>query len=273
MFSGRHSVLIVDDDPEIVEILKEHFRERNFEVVSTTDPLKAVDALKSFGIKLLVLDIKMRNLDGFGVLDRIKQAGLEIPPTIIITGFLPKYIDRLKDYGLTETDVVKKPFDFDILENAINKKLSDQILPAEVGSEYESRMYKTNRCRLGVVEDEEDLLMYFKEFFGERNYKLSFYKNGTDAYTGLKENPVDILFVDIKIPGMQGDELIEKLKRDNALPYTIPISADPLFDSLAARLKEAGCHEYISKPFEIDELIELVKTIAIKQGLLDASKD
>lgn len=268
MFSGRHTVLIVDDDPEIVEILKEHFRERNFEAISTTDPLKAVDTLNSFNIKLLVLDIKMRNLDGFGVLDKIKQAGLEIPPTIIITGFLPKYIDRLKEYGIDVKDVVKKPFDFDVLEAAINRKLGEQVLPSEVGSEYESKIYKKNRCHLGVVEDEDDLLMYFKEFFGERNYKLTFYKNGTDAYKGLKENPVDILFVDIKLPGMQGDEIIDRLHKDGKLPYTIPISADPLYDQLEERLKELGCHKYITKPFEIDELIEIVKTVAMEKGLL-----
>lgn len=70
MASERYTVLIVDDDEEIVDLLREYFRERNFEVISTTDLLKVVEALHAFSTKLLVLDLKMRDLDGFGVLEK-----------------------------------------------------------------------------------------------------------------------------------------------------------------------------------------------------------
>lgn len=264
----RYAVLIVDDDEEIIDLLKDHFRKRNCEAIATDDPLTVVDKLKNFSIKLMLLDLKMQKLNGFEVLDKIKKAGVALPPTIIITGHLPKYVGQLKDYGIDVQDVVTKPFNFEAMEQCINKKLGSQIVAAEVGSEYENVIYEKNRCRLGFVEDEEDVLEHFSEFFKERNYEVSCFNNGTKAFESLGKESVDILFVDIKLPGMQGDRLIEELSKLPDPPYMIPVSADPMADGMEDRLKAAGCRHFISKPFDIVELIELVKTIALEKKLL-----
>ena len=268
MAPERYTVLIVDDDEEIIDVLREHFHERNFEVISTTDPLKVVEVLHAFRTRLLVLDIKMRNLDGFGVLEKIKGTGLHLPPTIIITGFFPKYKDRLERYGINESDIVKKPFSFDALEEAIDRKLGKQVSPAGPEKEYEDELYKKNRCVIGCVEDEEDVLEYFPRFFEERNYQVLCYRNGTAAFEALQKRKVDILFVDIKLPGMQGDRIIEQLSQRPNPPYMIPISADWFAGDLKARLAAAGCKDFISKPFDVIELIALVKTVALERKLL-----
>ena len=268
MFDVEDTVLIVDDDEEIIDLLKDHFRKRNCEAIATDDPLTVVDKLQNFAVKLMLLDLKMQKLNGFEVLDKIKKAGVLLPPTIIITGHLPKYQGQLKDYGIDAQDVVTKPFNFEAMEKCINKKLGSQIVASEVGSEYEDVLYAKNRCRLGFVEDEEDVLEHFAEFFKERNYAVSCFNNGTKASESLKKERVDILFVDIKLPGMQGDYLMEELGKLPNPPVMIPVSADPMADGMVGRLKAAGCKHFISKPFDIVELIELVKTIALEKKLL-----
>ncbi len=268
MTKERHTILVVDDDQEIIDLLTDHFKRRNCETIATQDPVSVVDKLRHFAVKLMLLDLKMRRLDGFEVLDKIKQAGLTLPPTIIITGFLPKYKERLEAHGIHLKDVVTKPFTFEDLESSINAKLGAQVVTSEVGSEYEDRIYKKNRCRIGLVEDEEDILEHFTDFFKERNYQVFCFKNGQVAFEALKKDPVDILFVDIKLPGMQGDRLIEELAKTAHSSTMIPISADPLPDGMEARLKKTGCERFIAKPFDIVELIELVKTIAVEKGLL-----
>lgn len=264
----RYTVLIVDDDEEIIDLLKDHFRKRNCEAIATDDPFAVVDKLKNFSVKLMLLDLKMTRLNGFEVLDKIKKSGVPLPPTIIITGHLPKYQEQLKSYGIDVRDVVTKPFNFEVMEQCINKKLGSQIVAAEVGSEYEDVIYEKNRCCLGFVEDEKDVLEHFSDFFKERNYQVSCFNNGTEAFESLKKKKVDILFVDIKLPGMQGDRLMEELSKLPDPPYMIPVSADPMADGMVARLKTAGCEHFIGKPFDIVELIELVKTIALEKKLL-----
>ncbi len=268
MAENRHTILIVDDDIEIVDVLKDHFKQRNCETITTTDPAAVIDKLRNFSIKLMLLDLKMKRLDGFDVLDKIKEAALDLPPTLIMTGHLPKYKDRLEHYGIREEDVVTKPFTFDLIERRINRKLGRQIVSSEVGSEYEDKIYQKNRCRIAFVEDEKDVLDYLAEFFGERHYKISCYKNGSQALEGLKKNPADIVLVDIKLPGLAGDKLMEELKREASPPTMIPISADPLSKEMEARLKSLNCKDFISKPFDVVELIEQIKTLAIEKGLL-----
>ncbi len=264
----RYTVLIVDDDEEIIDLLKDHFKKRNCEAIATDDPLTVVDKLQNFSIKLMLLDLKMQKLNGFEVLDKIKKTGVSLPPTIIITGHLPKYQDQLKDYGIEVQDVVTKPFNFEAMEQCINRKLGSQIVTAEVGSEYEDIIYEKNRCRIGFIEDEEDVLEHFSEFFKERNYAVACFNNGTKAFEALKKERVDILFVDIKLPGMQGDQIIEGLSKLPDPPLMIPVSADPMADGMLERLKAAGCKHFVAKPFDIVELIELVKTIALEKKLL-----
>ena len=268
MNEDRYTILVVDDDREIIDLLTDHFKKRNGEVIATADPAAVVDRLRHFSVRLMLLDLKMRMLDGFEVLDKIKQAGLPLPPVIVITGHLPKYQDRLVAAGIDLKDVVTKPFNFSVLEKTLNRKLGQQIVKSQVGSEYEDEIYKNNRCRIGFVEDEEDVLEYYKEFFGERHYRVFCYKNGSEAFEALKKNPVDILLADIKLPGMQGDRLIEEFGKMPHAPSMIPLSADPFYDELKRRLHQAGCRHFITKPLDIIELIELVKTIAVEKGLL-----
>lgn len=268
MNEARPLILIVDDEREIIEVLKEHFRERNCEAIATQDSTTVVEKLKNFQVALMILDLKMRELDGFQVLDKIRKAGIVLPPTLIITGFLPEYREKLGQYGIDEKDVIKKPFTYETIESHINRKLGRQILPAEVGSKYEDKIYEKNRCRIGVVEDEEDILNFFSEVFGERNYKVSCFKNGREAFEALKKNPTDILLVDIKLPGMSGDGLIEGLSKTLNPPHMVAISADPPDQLMAERLKRSGCKDYLTKPLDTFELIEKLKTIAIEKGLL-----
>lgn len=268
MSETRPLILIVDDEEEIIEVLKEHFKDRNCETIATQDPATVVDRLRNFQVNLMLLDLKMRKLSGFNVLDKIKAEGLRLPPTLIITGYLPKYRDQLASYGIDEKDVITKPFRFEVIETHINRKLGGQILNSEVGSRYEDKIYKENRCRIAFVEDEEDILRYFTDFFGERNYKVSGFTNGSRAFEHLKDHPVDILLADIKLPGMQGDKLIEEMNKRPNPPYMIAVSADSPDPETEKRLKRAGCKNYLTKPLEITELIELVKTVAIKKGLL-----
>jgi len=264
----RPLILIVDDEKEIIEVLKEYFKERNCEAIATQDSLTVVDKLKHFRVALMILDLKMRELDGFQVLDKIRKEGIQLPPTLLITGFLPEYQERLGQYGIDETDIIRKPFTCETIEGHINRKLGRQIVPSEAERRQGDKIYEKNRCRIGVVEDEEDILEFFSEVFGERNYKVTCFKNGKEALDALKKNPTDILLVDIKLPGMRGDRLIEELSKTPRPPRMIAISADLPDPDLEERLMRFGCRDCLTKPLDTFELIEKLKVIAIQKGLL-----
>src|SRR5262245_6724702 len=135
MLEKKTTILIVDDEEEIIDLLKDHFEGRNCVTITTQDPTTVVNKLKNIQINLMFLDLKMRDMNGFQVLDAIKKEGLALPPTIIITGYLDKFKNSLRENGIdVNKDVILKPFNFSEIEKMINQKLGTQILVDEVGS-------------------------------------------------------------------------------------------------------------------------------------------
>src|SRR5438045_9690014 len=72
-------LLVVDDEPNIVELLSASLRFAGFEVETAAGGLEAVDKARTFRPDLLVLDVMMPGLDGFGVVRRLRQDGVRTP--------------------------------------------------------------------------------------------------------------------------------------------------------------------------------------------------
>ena len=79
------TVLIVDDDPGVRKVLKRILGGAGYEVEEATDAFQALDALDSSPPDAALLDIKMPGMDGLGLMDNLRQRGLEIP-IVILTG-------------------------------------------------------------------------------------------------------------------------------------------------------------------------------------------
>ena len=76
------------------------------------------------------------------------------------------------------------------------------------------------------------------------------------------------MFVDVKLPNIQGDQLIAELCKSEKPPYMIPMSASTPPEETMRRLKDLGCEHFLAKPFDVTHAIELAKSIAVKKGLL-----
>lgn len=265
----RSTILIVDDDLEVIEALNHHFRKRNYEPVATANPTVVMQHLRTVQVDLLVLDLKMRRLDGFEVLSQIQKEGIKVE-TIIITGFLPEYEDKLKKYKILHEDVVTKPFgDFSKMEAAINRKLGKVVAPTQVGSEYEDNIYLENQCKVVLIDDEAEMTGMLKEVLEERNYQVAVFNRGDDALAYILDDNCHIAVVDMKIPGIAGDQLIQKVRAAKPQLRIIPISA-AYEQEMRDRLQKVGFDPaaLVTKPFNLPSLIEKIKVLAIEAGAL-----
>jgi two-component system, OmpR family, response regulator ChvI len=77
MTEGSHDkkgrVLIIDDEPDIIHVIKAGLERKGFEVDSYIDPILALQNFKSGSYQLLILDIKMPKMDGLDLLDKFKK--------------------------------------------------------------------------------------------------------------------------------------------------------------------------------------------------------
>jgi DNA-binding response OmpR family regulator len=110
-------VLITDDEPAIRAMLARILVEHGFDVVLAVDGSDAIDQLRRHHFDLLLLDLMMPKLDGFGVLEKLDAAGIESPPVLVASAASPQLVRRLPEGSVA--GVIAKPFDVIELVNRV----------------------------------------------------------------------------------------------------------------------------------------------------------
>jgi two-component system, cell cycle response regulator DivK len=106
--------------------------------------------------------------------------------------------------------------------------------------------------RLAVVEDNADNRLLLQALLGDR-YELVEYDNGTSALEGIASVRPDLVLLDISLPGMDGNEILQRIRHDAAL-RGLPVIALTAHAMAGDREKflAAGFNDYITKPI-VDE--------------------
>jgi two-component system OmpR family response regulator len=104
-------LLVVDDEPNIRELLSASLRYAGFEVATAADGQQALVLAESFRPDLLVLDVMMPGLDGFGVVRRLRQSGRHTPVLFLTARDAAE--DKVSGLTLGGDDYVTKPFSLD----------------------------------------------------------------------------------------------------------------------------------------------------------------
>ena len=114
--------------------------------------------------------------------------------------------------------------------------------------------------RILVAEDEEITLKHLVNTLKREGYQVLGARNGREALEAITQDRYDVLITDIKMPEMNGIELLEKTKEMNPEIEVLIITGFGSIGSAVEAMKK-GAYEYITKPFDLDELILKVKNI------------
>ena len=112
-----------------------------------------------------------------------------------------------------------------------------------------------------IVDDEDDVRLFLSDFLAEREFWVDTAGTAEEALEKLEKQPVDIVLLDIMMPGMDGLQCLEKIKQK--FPKTTVIMITALKDeSRMASAKKFGAAQYIVKPFSLTYLeTELLKLL------------
>jgi len=117
-----------------------------------------------------------------------------------------------------------------------------------------------------VAEDEEITLNNIAETLQEEGYKITSSRNGADALQMIDSRHFDVLITDIKMPGMSGIELLDKVREHHPETEVIIITGFGSISSAVEAMKK-GAIDYITKPFDLDELLLKVGKIFQQRSL------
>lgn len=113
-------ILVAEDEPEIQEVLSAYLRHEGYQVAAAADGAEALERFRSARYDLVLLDIMLPKIDGFGVCERIRRESAV--PVIMLTA-LDGEAEQLKGFDLQIDDYVTKPFSMPVLLRKISAVL------------------------------------------------------------------------------------------------------------------------------------------------------
>ena len=118
------TVLVADDDAQLLGLVVRHLKEMGFRVVEALDGDQAWEAVQSEQPDLVVLDVMMPGMSGWEVCRRIRESEtVAETPVIMLTG-IGERLNEMTSPLYGANDYLDKPFEFDVLENKVRDALA-----------------------------------------------------------------------------------------------------------------------------------------------------
>lgn len=118
-------ILLVDDEPHILQFLELGLTNEGFEVRTASDGMEAVNLTAAFEPQVVILDVMMPGIDGFEVCRMLKKSGQNV--AVIMLTAKDEIDDRVRGLTLGADDYVVKPFSFEELLARIHARLRNQF--------------------------------------------------------------------------------------------------------------------------------------------------
>lgn len=127
--------------------------------------------------------------------------------------------------------------------------------------------------RLLLAEDDPDLRQDLQQHFQRRGFAVHACENGSEAQAVLEQGAFDLILLDIMLPGIDGLSLLDRLRRDQAVPVMLMSALGAEQDRISGFTR--GADDYLPKPFSLAELDArvdaLLRRVALDQRRQDKS--
>lgn len=244
-------ILIVDDEIDICRRLERELEKEGHQAEYRTSPLNVLDELKRARragepYHLLLLNIRMPEMDGLTLFSRIREERLGVE-VVIITGSHEERI-VIEAIRLAARNYLNKPISLDELDAAVSRA-HEKVF---------ADRYNNGKYRILVVDDEKELRDRVKRELEKEGYQTTVADTGEECIDYFKKNRVDVVIADIRMPGMGGLEVLERCREITTDFVSIIITGHGNHETAKKSLK-LNVYDYLKKPLSLEELITSVK--------------
>jgi CheY-like chemotaxis protein len=114
--------------------------------------------------------------------------------------------------------------------------------------------------RLLILDDDKDILDVMCEIFSGEGYEVKTIENADNILNDIKYYHPDIILIDYILKGINGGEICHQIKT-NITTCTIPVIIVTAYSRVINSLGDYGCNSFVSKPFEVTELVQQVNEL------------
>jgi two-component system CheB/CheR fusion protein len=261
-------VLIVEDDPDVRELLELLLVGEGYQTMSSADGAAALKLVKSgaFAPDLILADFNLPNdLNGIQLVAKLRERFNRQIPGIILTGDISTKTAR--GIELEECVQLNKPVKLKQLMLAIHMLLSNDEAPAvAVPPEKPGVVVKDGRRIVFVVDDDEMIRVSLREILEPHGFQVADFATSEDFLAASHAGLDGCLLIDAYLPGMGGLQLLQKLKDGGQSLPSIMITGHSDV-SMAVEAMKAGAADFFEKPIGAVELLASIERV------FDQSKD
>jgi GAF domain-containing protein/DNA-binding response OmpR family regulator/nitrogen-specific signal transduction histidine kinase/HAMP domain-containing protein len=244
-------ILVVDDDEHILQLLRHHLETEGYQVLTAQRGEDVFKLAYSEQPALITLDIILADMDGFEVLEKLKKDPVTTGIPVIIVSVVPDAETR--GLALGAAGYIGKPFEELQVLNQVRQVL------ASLGITENGRLN-----HVLVVDDDRHIVDWLKEALTNSGFVVQGAYNGHEALALAREDSPDLILLDLKMPDMDGYEVIRNLRREQAT-RSIPVivitgsSFDDDYDHV--EILGMGVEHMLTKPFSVETLVEEIKRV------------
>jgi DNA-binding NtrC family response regulator len=235
----KTNILVVDDLKNSRLTLGGILEDEGHNVVLAENGYQAIEAARQVPFDLIFMDIKMPGINGVQTFREVKKINPQATVIMMTAYSVEDLIREALEEGAYA--VVYKPFE---IENIV--------------SIIEAALHKT---LILVVDDHFADRETLKTILEERGYRVVTAKTGAEALALVKEKHFNIIFLDIKLPDIDGAQIFEQVKAiDPEVAVILMTSYSE--EELVKKAICQGAYTCIYKPFDIERILTLVGAIA-----------
>ena len=237
----KTKVLVVDDQIGMLETFTDILEDKDCDVVTADDGFTAIKRVKEQSFDIVFMDIKMPGLNGVQTFRELKKINSEITVIMMTAYSVEDLIEEAVEEGAYA--VIYKPFDMDRVIQTIEKVLENSLVL--------------------VVDDRLEDREVFADILADKNYRVTTAKDGYEAIDLVKQDKFDIIFIDVKMPGIDGIETFEQIQKISPETPVIMITGYSV-DELLKEAVEKGAYAWLHKPLDMEKIVAVVEEVRNK---------
>ena len=274
-----YKILIIEDEPVHLNVMKAKLEYEGYERLVATDGETGLNMIKSQKPDLVLLDIILPKMNGFEVLDNLKDYS-DRPPIIVVSNSgQPVEVDKALKFGAIDY-LVKAEFNpGDVLEK-VEKVLgrpqkSPEIMPvkssapANAGAERPNNKNSqaSRQAKILIIEDDKFLRDLISQKLRKENFNTLEAVDGEEGLKTAREKSPDIILLDLILPGLDGFEILRVLKGDkntSQIPVIVLSNLGQKEDM--DRALSGGAEDFMVKAhFTPGEIVTKIKSVLKKK--------
>jgi len=252
---AKRLILLADDSPLIHRHTVPILEDDGYEVRSANDGVEALELIEIHHPDLVITDVEMPRLDGYGVCKAIKDNPATAHVPVLICSSLGEATDLERGFDAGADDYLVKP-----------------VIPEELSTRVRALVRGTlpgARERVLVVDDSPAQRHYVADCLSRQGFDVVTAEDGKVALDKAQAIRPQLIVSDYEMPNMTGFELVHALRRDpdlRQIPVIMLTARDSKRDM--AQMRAAGASAYLVKPFSQDKCIALVERTLAERRLI-----